>query len=328
MQRRDFIAGAAASAAFWSGVAKAASPLDGIPIIDAHMHLFDATRPQGAPYTGSRFYKGGVSLPAMYDKQAAAAGIVGAMAMEASQWLEDNLWLAEQVQTDTLFVGMVGMLEPDKADFAETLDRFRKHRLFRGIRYGKLWGFNISTKRNDPAFLAGLKHLADVGLPLDTANVDLDLLQTVVALNDKVPGLRIVLDHMPAYVPKPAEAADYAAVMKEIGTRPNISAKISWNFITPNEMDKAANGELTPKLSGYREKLDYLTGIFGEDRVIFNTNYPQTVGQLVTKVSDITALTKAYYATKPRAAAEKFFWKNSLALYKWVKRAPGQPGPG
>ncbi len=300
--------------------------LDGVPIIDAHMHLFDATRPQGAPYTGSRFYKGGVLLPAMYDKQARQAGIVGAMAMEASAWIEDNLWLMEQVQSDTLLVGMVGMLEPDKADFAPTLDRFRKNPLFRGIRYGKLWDFNISAKRDDPAFLAGLKHLAAVGLALDTANVDLDLLQTVVKLNDRVPELRIVLDHVPAFTPKPAEAGDYGAVMKEIAARPNIFGKISWNFITANEMESGPNGALTPKLAGYRERLDYLTGIFGEDRVIFNSNYPQSVGQLVTRLADIAALTKAYYATKPRPAAEKFFWKNSLSVYKWVKRAPDQPG--
>jgi L-fuconolactonase len=328
MQKRDFLAGALSLGAcsFWKTIAQAAASLDGIPIIDAHMHLFDATRPQGAPYTGSRFYKGGISLPAMYDKLARPAGIVGAMAMEASQWMEDNLWLAEQVQSDTLFVGMVGMLEPDKPDFAETLDRFRKNRLFRGIRYGKLWGFDISTKRDDAAFLAGLKHLAAADLALDTANVDLDLLQTVVKLNDKVPELRIVLDHMPAYLPKPPDVAGYEAVMKEIAGRPNIFGKISWNFITPAEMESGANGEMTPKLSGYRDRLDFLTGIFGEDRVIFNTNYPQSVGQLVTRIPDITLLTKAYYATKPRQAAEKFFWKNSLSVYKWVKRATDQPG--
>src|SRR5512142_326088 len=108
MQRRDFIAGAsaAASAAFWSRVAEAASPLDDVPIIDAHMHLFDATRPQGAPYTGSPQFKGGQSLPAPYIAQARAAGISGAMAMEASGWIEDNLWLMERVESAPFFVGM------------------------------------------------------------------------------------------------------------------------------------------------------------------------------------------------------------------------------
>jgi hypothetical protein len=29
--------------------------------------------------------------------------------------------------------------------------------------------------------------------------------------------------------------------------------------------------------------------------------------------------------TKGRPAAEKYFWKNSIAAYKWVKRDPKQP---
>ena len=31
------------------------------------------------------------------------------------------------------------------------------------------------------------------------------------------------------------------------------------------------------------------------------------------------------FATRPRATAEKYFWKNSIAAYKWVKRDPSQP---
>lgn len=325
MQRRQFLAGTAA--AFWSGVAQAASPLADIPIIDPHMHLFDATRPQGAPYTGSKFYKGGVSTTAMYVPQARAAGIVGAMAMEASPWIEDNLWLLEQIAPEPFFVGMVGMLEPDKADFAQTLDRYRKNRLFRGIRYGKLWGFDISKKAGDPAFIAGLKYLAATGLPLDTANVDLDLLNTCLRLNDRLPDLKIVLDHSPAYVPKPPEQAGYDAVLKEIAGRPTIFTKISWNFIRADDLDHRADGRLIAGLDAYKDQLDRLAGTFGEDRVMFCTNYPQSVGPVVSDVAAISNLTKAYYASKPRTAAEKFFWKNSALVYRWIRRSEDQPAP-
>jgi len=308
-------------------MAKAAAPIADIPIIDPHMHLFDATRPQGAPYTGSRFYKGGISTTAMYIPQARAAGIVGAMAMEASAWIEDNLWLLEQIAAEPFFVGMVGMLEPDKADFAQTLDRYCKNDLFRGIRYGKLWGFDISQKARDTAFIAGLKHLHARDLPLDTANVDLDLLKTCILINDQVPDLKIVLDHAPAYSPKPSEMADYQAALAEIAKRPNIFTKISWNFITANDVDHWMDGRLIPGLDAYKDRLDLLTGCFGEDRVMFCSNYPQSVGPVVSSVAEISNLAKAYYAAKPRAAAEKFFWKNSAKVYKWVKRAADQPVP-
>jgi predicted TIM-barrel fold metal-dependent hydrolase len=324
MLRRHFLAGAAA-AAFWAEAAQRASALDGVPIIDAHMHLFDGTRPQGAPYTGSPQFKGGVSLPKDYIAQARAAGIVGAMAMEASNWLEDNLWLMERVESDPFFVGMVGMLDPTRADFAEYLERFARNRLFRGIRYGKLWGLDISKTLNDPALVAGLKRLAAMGLPLDTANVDVDLLQTVVAVSDKVPDLHIVLDHSPSFTPRPQERNSYNAAMKEIGQRPNISTKLSWNVITLAMTDHQEGGRAVAGLPAYKDQLDMLTGTFGEDRVMFCSNYPQTVGPVVTRVEQISRLAKSYYADKPRPVAEKFFWKNALAIYRWVKRAPAQP---
>jgi predicted TIM-barrel fold metal-dependent hydrolase len=324
MLRRMFLAGSAASLVAKSGAALA---LDDVPIIDAHMHLFDATRPQGAPYTGSPQFKGGQSLPAPYIAQARAAGISGAMAMEASGWIEDNLWLMERVESSPFFVGMVGMLEPDKLDFPATLERFGKNKLFRGIRYGKLWGLNISTKVEDAAFIAGLRRLAAMGLVLDTANIDLDLLQTAIRLNDKVPELKIVLDHSPAFAPPPADRDAFEAVMREIGRRPAISTKLSWNYISAAMVDHVEDGRPAAGLPAYRDRLDMLTGTFGEDRVVFCSNYPQTVGRVVTTVPQICALAKAYYASRPRIEAEKFFWKNALAIYGWRKRDPSQPGP-
>jgi hypothetical protein len=32
-----------------------------------------------------------------------------------------------------------------------------------------------------------------------------------------------------------------------------------------------------------------------------------------------------YFGAKSRIAAEKYFWRNSVAAYKWVKRDPSQP---
>ena len=325
MQRRRFLA--SITAAPWIRAAEAAEAITDIPIIDPHIHLFDATRPQGTPYTGSRFYKGGISTPAMYVPQARAAGIVGAMAMEASAWVEDNLWLLEQIAPEPFFVGMVGMLEPDKTDFPEMLDRYCKNKLFRGIRYGKLWGFDISKKAKDSAFIAGLRYLQAKDLPLDTANVDLDLLRTCISISDQVPGLKIVLDHSPAYSPKPSEISDYKAALAEIGRRPNISTKISWNFVNANDVDHWLDGQLVHGLDGYKDKLDLLTECFGEDRVMFCSNYPQSVGPVVSSVADISNLAKAYYANGPRIAAEKFFWKNSARIYKWVRRTAEQPAP-
>lgn len=287
-----------------------------VPIIDAHVHLFDATRPQGAPYTGSKDYKGGVSLPAMYDVIARPAGIVGAIVVEVSPWLEDNLWILEQAQTDPMFVGVVGMLEPGKQDFPQTLERFTKNRLFRGIRYGKLWGFDITRQVDNAVFIDGLKRLASADLSLDTANPDIGLIQAVLRINDKVPDLRIVIDHLPGFEPKADEARAYRKLLGEFLHRPNLYAKLS-------NVEHRVERQLRIGLAANKARLDLMQETFGDDRLIFNTNYPQSVG--TRTIPQIVQVMRDYYATRSRDAAEKAFWRNSQTFYKWARRAPDQP---
>jgi hypothetical protein len=37
---------------------------------------------------------------------------------------------------------------------------------------------------------------------------------------------------------------------------------------------------------------------------------------------------KKYFGAKGRPVAEKFFWKNSLHAFRWIKRDPWQPQLG
>jgi predicted TIM-barrel fold metal-dependent hydrolase len=166
-------------------------------MIDCHIHLFDQTRPQGAPYSGG----GGntePALPARYRKLASPLGIVGAIEIEASPWIEDNLWVLEVEETDRMMVGMIGDLQPEKPEFKEYLDRYHKNRLFLGIRYGNLWGYNIVEQLANPTFIEGLKVMQQADLTLDMANPRPDLIEAAIRVSDKVPGLRIVMDHLPA----------------------------------------------------------------------------------------------------------------------------------
>jgi predicted TIM-barrel fold metal-dependent hydrolase len=331
MQRREFLWGTAAAGAMSAASSSlaAAAPLDDIPIIDCHIHLFDGTRPQGAPYKGGRAFPGGVALPGMYAKIARPLGIVGVIAVDASPWLEDNLWVLETIQPETIMVGSVGNLQPDKPEFPEYVGRYAKNPLYRGIRYGNLWGYDLVKQVDNPAFIAGLKLLAQHDLTLETANQNISLLQAAVRVNDAVPELRIVLDHLPAFDPTPANQADFEAVMKEISQRKNIWAKLS-EIVHPvrSNAAPAAGGArpapvIEPGLAAHRERLDMLMGYLGEDRVVFGSDWPNAVG--VSEVPDTVALVREYFSTKSREAAEKYFWKNSVAAYKWVKRAPNQP---
>lgn len=315
--RRDFLAGAAAAAATALPRAAGAQPA-AIPIIDTHIHLFDPTRPQGAPYSGPRV-PGVAPIPAYpdrYRKLAAPLGAVGAIKVEASPWVEDNLWVLQVAERDTIIVGVIGNLEPDKPEFKEYFDRYRKHPLFRGIRYGNLWGRDIAKQADNPAFIDGLKLVADADLVLDTANPRMVLLESMLEISDKVPGLRLVLDHLPNFEPTPEERPAYLATLREFGRRPQVYVKLS-------AIIRRVDGKVSTDVNRYRDTLDLLVGTFGEDRILFGSDWPNSDG--VAPIDQVFRVAKEYFASKPRAVAEKYFWRNSIAAYKWVKREPAQP---
>jgi predicted TIM-barrel fold metal-dependent hydrolase len=320
VDRRGFITGLGACAIVGAGRARGASPTQtagDVPIIDSHIHLFDASRPQGAPYKGPKEFTEHISLPGSYRALATPLGIVGAVAVEASGWVEDNLWLLETAQTDDIMVGVVGRLQPDKPEFPEYLERYHRNPLYRGIRINISARNNFAAQLDTAAVVDNLKLLSQSDLALDTANPSMDLLHTVVRINDLVPDLRIMVDHLPVMDPSPAEAAAYAAVLAEIKDRPNIFVKLS-------EILHRVNDGVALDLASHRERLDYLMSIFGEGRVIFGSDYPNSVG--TATIDQVVSLVRQYFASKPRAVAEKYFWRNSLRFYKWVRRAASQPG--
>lgn len=239
-------------------------------------------------------------------------GVRGAIVVEASPWLEDNQWVLDVAAKDPIIVGLVGNLEPGRPDFARHLERFQKNPLFLGIRYGNLWERNLATELSRPEFVDGLKLLAKADLSLDTANQTPELLAAALRVSDLVPSLRIIIDHLPQMRDRKAASA----TLNDLGKRPQVFVKLS-------EIFRRVDGNVPAELSFYRDTLDEISGVFGEDRVLYGSDWPNSdswrpFGEGLKLVQD-------YFASKG-TAAEKYFWKNSAKAYKWKKREAGQPG--
>ena len=313
LNRRTFFGRMAASC-----VAQAHAQTRPIPIIDTHIHLFDQTRPQGAPYAGGR---GNTlpSIPTRYRKLAAPLGIVGAIAIEASPWIEDNLWLLQIEESDPIMVGAIGNLQPEKPEFKEYLERYHKNKLFLGIRYGNLWNYSLVNQVANPIFLEGVKLMQQVDLLFETANPRPDLLEAVVKLSDKVPDLRILIDHVPAMLRRAADATAKASIdasIRELAKRDRIYIKVS-------EVMQVVNEKPALDVALYKPGLDYLFDAFGENKLVFGSDWPN--GPAVENLPSIVKIVQDYFHAKGEAASEKYFWKNSQAAYKWVHRDASQP---
>ena len=333
IDRRTFLAGVAAAA-----VPAAHAQAAEIPIIDCHIHLFDRTRSQNAPPGGRKGgdFKGGppkggppkggpprrsVMTPALYRDIAVPQGIKGAIAIEASPRLDENDWVLETIEKDTIMVGYIGDLEPDKPEYGQYLEKYHKNPLFLGIRYGTLWNRDLGAMLSNPEFVSGLKALAQAGMVLETANQTPGLIDATLRTTDKVPGLRIVIDHLPQMEP-PGDAAErgaYERNLRELAKRPQVWLKVS-------EVIRRVDGQVPTDPNFYKPRLDELFGIFGEDHVLFGSDFPNS-DQWGT-YETVMSLVRPYFMAKGRAVAEKYFWKNSIPAYRWVKREAAQPRLG
>ncbi len=293
-------------------LAAAMAPATDIPIIDTHIHLFDPTRPKGIPWPPKEDkvrYK--TALPPRYIDLTSKLGVVGAIELECSPLLEDNQWVLDVCAPAPIMVGMVGNIPPGDKNFRTELDKLRKNPLYLGIRYGNIWGYDIGNELGKPEFISGLKELAKNGMIMDSANPDKKLLEDLRRASDLVPDLRIMIDHLPGM--EEINKAD--AVLRDLSARKQIYVKVSSVLKIKND-SKLTNAVF------YKPVLDEMWQRFGEDRVVFGSDWPNSDG--FGTYEQVLTVVKDYVSTKPRGVAEKYFYKNSLAAYRWKPRTAAQ----
>ncbi len=274
------------------------------PIIDTHIHLFDPRRPQGVPWpskTDAVLYK--PALPDRYRKIAVPLGITGAIEIECSTWLEDNQWVLDVAAKDPIIVGTIGDLEPGTPEFPKQLERFHKNPLFLGIRYGNLWDRDLGASLGKPAFVDDLKRLAFASMVMDTANPTPALMNDVVRLTDLVPDLRVVLDHLPQIEPPRA--------LKELVKRPQVYVKLSG-------IVRRVDGRVPLDMPFYKERLDTLFDMFGEDRLLYGSDWPNS--DQWADYPQVFGIVRDYFQGKSAVAAQKYFGGNSHKAYRWIGR--------
>jgi predicted TIM-barrel fold metal-dependent hydrolase len=318
MHRRAVLKSAAALA-----LSTVAEPLTraadtAVPVVDSHIHLFDPSRPGGVPWpekTDKVLYQ--AAFPARYEQLARPHNVVGAIAVECSPWMVDNFWLQDVVEQNPIMLGFIGDLLPESPDFGATLDRLHRSPLFLGIRYGNLWNRDMGAAAHNDEFLSGLRLLAQAGLVLETANPDAALVAAVIEVSDRVPDLRIVLDHLPhADAPAGESArATYEANLMELSRRPKI-------FVKGSEIVKRVDGRVSLDVGSYKAALDRLWDLFGEGRMFFGSDWPNS--DTLASYDDTFGVAQRYIATHSESAQQKYFWKNSISVYKWQARTPEQ----
>jgi len=277
-------------------------------IIDTHIHLYDPSRPQGVPWPNPNdevLYR--TVLPEHYKALAVPEGVTGTVIVEASEWVEDNQWILNIARNEPFIVGFVGNLQLGSEDFEANLNRFFVNPLFRGIRPR-----GSSIKNIQPKPLDDIERLAAKNLSLDLL-IGTDALPDVASLAKRIPELRIIINHI-AIVPIDGNTPDSAWIegMQAMTEHANVYCKVSG--LVEVTQDKPAPTDV----GYYTPTLDILWEAFGEDRLVYGSNWP--VSERFADYATVQKIVMDYFKGKGEEATEKYFWQNSKAAYKWIKR--------
>ena len=139
----------------------------------------------------------------------------------------------------------------------------------------------------------------------------------MIRVTDLVPDLRVIIDHLPKIVVPVEQEAAYESALEELAARPRVFVKVSAVLL---EKD----GKVAYELEPYRETLDHIWETFGEDRLLYGSDWPNS--DTWGSYEQVLAVVREYFSEKSREAQEKYFWRNSMSAYNWVKRAANQPG--
>jgi|GEM_PF-98921 len=279
-----------------------------LKMLDTHVHFFDATRPTAPPRPNDGKPIPKPMLPDDLKKLSQPHGVVGCILVEANSIVEDNQWWLDLAKTDPFIVGVVGRLDPASDDFEKNLRRFAANPLFRGIRiYHNEIKAGLQGK-----LVERCKLLEELGLTLDVLGGP-DLPADAALLAAKLPKLRIVINHaanlrVDGKEPPPKWRDGMAAAAKH----PNVYCKVS------ALVEQTGRKPAPRDVEYYRPVIDALWDLFGEDRLIYGSNWPVSNGG--APYDTVIGIVHDYFTSKGERVAAKFFLGNSQTAYAWQAR--------
>ena len=280
-------------------------------IIDTHTHFGKPSRPNPLLYR--------TELPDVYEALAVPQGVTGTVVVEARLGLNEIRWLSDLAQDDPFIVGIVGDIDPSSATFATDLESVAGNPLLVGVRLHAACCSDdrevagLGTGPISPTLISNAEVLAARNLEMDVHVAhDCVSFDQLLELARWVPELRLVVGHIAGGGPVGSQAADarWAEDIRRLAEYPQVYAKVS------ALVQMAHRGPAPADVDYYTPTLDVLWDAFGEDRLVYGSNWPQI--EAVSDYATMQRIVAAYFQAKGPEAAEKVFWKNAKSAYRWL----------
>lgn len=272
--------------------------------IDSHQHFW-VYNPEEYPWmTDELATIRRDHLPPDLQKELELGGLDGSVAVQARQSVRETEWLLELADRHPLIKGVVGWVDLQSGDAASQLARFADYPLFAGVRHV------VQDEPDDefmlrPGFLRGIEALKSFGLTYDILVFPRQL-PAAIGLVQRFPEQPFVLDHIGKPPVREGVLSPWREQIEELARFPNLMCKVS-GMVTEADWRGWKPGD-------FRPYLDVVFGAFGEDRVMFGSDWP--VCRLAAEYQQIYQLAADYCAQFSLQAKEKFFGANAVRFYQ------------
>ena len=231
-------------------------------MIDAHQHFwqYDSAEYPWIDESMSSIRRD--FLPADLRGEMDRAGVLGCIAVQARQTLDETRWLLDLARDQSWIQGVVGWIDLQQ-DVDAQLAAFADDGRLVGVRH-------IVQSEPDgflarPAFLAGISRLERAGLAYDILVYARQLPQAV-AFARRFPRQRFVLDHLGKPDIRTGEFDVWQRSLRDLAALPHVCCKLS-GLVTEADWREWTPAQLRPYL-------DAALDAFGSDRIMIGSDWP------------------------------------------------------
>lgn len=278
-------------------------------IIDTHVHIWDLQRAEYSWLAGDVSILGQTWSIDQLSPRISRAGVTEGILVQAANNAEDTALMLETAAATPWIKGVVGWLPLTNTAASEKAleETCLRNSYFKGCRH-------LIHNEADPKWLLqenvikSLGLLAKHGLTYDIVGVNTAHLQTALKLAEKLPELKMTLDHLNQ---PPIRAGErfglWGELMKEAAGHKNLYAKISGLGTTAGNGDQWSKADLKPYIM-------YALETFGTDRCFCGGDWP--VALLAGPYEKAWLAYRQIFAeVLPEQEQEKLLYKNAAAFY-------------
>jgi L-fuconolactonase len=232
--------------------------------IDAHQHFWDLER---LPYSWMPAEPSPLRrnfLPSDLQPTLERNRFDGSVVVQASTHPDEAAWLLDRADQHSFILGVVAWVDLTGPGLGHTLDLLQRRKKFKGVRHP------VHDEADDqwllrPDVIAGLKELERRDIPYDLLLRPRHL-PLVPVLADRVPKLRMVIDHIAKPLIAEHMMDPWARDMTLASQIPQVFVKVS-GMITEADWKGWTADDLKPYVQ-------HVMKLFGPERMMFGSDWP------------------------------------------------------